>query len=362
MIGLPTSTISRMSSRETPASARSSAMSFVEAAADGARELRLAARVHHHVRDAAHQVLAEADLRVHLAGRGEHVAGREVAEVAGDRRRADVERDRRSTVVEARPDGRDRRPPSCTATVTRQVPGGAAPLCSAACSDVQRRGRAPSAPTRARGRRRRRPRSLGRRREVRLRDLDVVQADDRDRPRSGRASASLRTTWRCTWLSGGTSITSSPATRAVQPRRRPAREAAVARRRPARRRRCGSGATAAETIAVLGVLALAHLDLAAAADAAPAADRVEVDPEPPGRLEHGRAVREPTAPSPDGVKTTRRHRAIGRGHRGPRLSRAGRRRRPPSAASAAAGRASGSLLRGSRPRSSRRCRSSRRRP
>ncbi len=40
---------------------------------------------------------------------------------------------------------------------------------------------------------------------------------------------------------------------------------------------------------VLGMLALAHLHLAAPADAATAADGVDVDPEPPRRLEHGRA-------------------------------------------------------------------------
>ena len=54
---------------------------------------------------------------------------------------------------------------------------------------------------------------------------------------------------------------------------------------------------AVETIAVLRVLALGDLDLAAAADAAAAADRVEVDAEPPRRLEHGRAVLEPSSPA-----------------------------------------------------------------
>ncbi len=36
------------------------------------------------------------------------------------------------------------------------------------------------------------------------------------------ASAALRTTWRCTWLSGGTSMTTSPCTCVEQERRRPA--------------------------------------------------------------------------------------------------------------------------------------------
>ena len=93
MIGLPTSVISRTSSRSTPADVRELGRQLGEAAADDARQLLLGAGVHHHVRDAAHQVLAEADLRVHLAGRGEHLAAEEIAEVAGDRGRADVERD-----------------------------------------------------------------------------------------------------------------------------------------------------------------------------------------------------------------------------------------------------------------------------
>ncbi len=49
---------------------------------------------------------------------------------------------------------------------------------------------------------------------------------------------------------------------------------------------------------VLRVLALAHLDLAATADAAAAADGVDVDPEAPRGVEHGRArMRKTTRPS-----------------------------------------------------------------
>ena len=109
MIGLPTSVTSRMSSRETPASLRELGGELGEAAAHGARQLLLGAGVHHHVRDAAHQILAEADLRVHLAGRGEHLAAREVAEMAGDGRRADVEGDPEHRLVQAGPDAGDHR-------------------------------------------------------------------------------------------------------------------------------------------------------------------------------------------------------------------------------------------------------------
>ena len=47
---------------------------------------------------------------------------------------------------------------------------------------------------------------------------------------------------------------------------------------------------------MLRVLALAHLDLAAPADPAAAADRVDVDPEAPRCVEDGRAGFELAAP------------------------------------------------------------------
>ena len=65
--------------------------------------LPLAAGVHHHVRDAAHEVLAEPDLRVHRAGRCDDLAGREVAQVRCDGRRADVHRGPVHFVPEAGP-------------------------------------------------------------------------------------------------------------------------------------------------------------------------------------------------------------------------------------------------------------------
>ena len=48
---------------------------------------------------------------------------------------------------------------------------------------------------------------------------------------------------------------------------------------------------------VLRVLALAHLDLAASADAAATADGVDIDAESSGGLEHGRSAREPASPA-----------------------------------------------------------------
>ena len=70
-------------------------------------QLHLAARMHHHVAHAAHEVLAEADLRVHDPGTREHRAVGQVHEVAGDRRRADVDGDAERAVVEAGPDRDD---------------------------------------------------------------------------------------------------------------------------------------------------------------------------------------------------------------------------------------------------------------
>ena len=110
MIGLPTIASSRIASRLIPARFASWARSPLSALADGRGHLARAAVVHHRVADPAHQVLAEPDLRVHHAGAGEDRAVAEVREVAGDRRRADVDRDAERPVVEARPDAGDRAP------------------------------------------------------------------------------------------------------------------------------------------------------------------------------------------------------------------------------------------------------------
>src|SRR5690625_5521258 len=56
--------------------------------------LPISAGVHHDVGDPAHQVFAEADLGVHDAAGRQHLSGREVAEVGGNRGRAE---DRKST-------------------------------------------------------------------------------------------------------------------------------------------------------------------------------------------------------------------------------------------------------------------------
>jgi hypothetical protein len=83
----------------------------VDRAADRAGHLSIAARVHHHIGDTAHQIFAEADLRVHHSGRCQDLAGRQRAQMRRDRRRADVDGEAEDPVVEPRPDGGDARKP-----------------------------------------------------------------------------------------------------------------------------------------------------------------------------------------------------------------------------------------------------------
>jgi hypothetical protein len=91
MIGLPTSASSRISTRLIPARIASVAISR-RAPCARPRHLAGTLGMHHRVRDAAHQILAEADLRVHHAVAGKDRAVGQVSQVAGDRRRADVNR------------------------------------------------------------------------------------------------------------------------------------------------------------------------------------------------------------------------------------------------------------------------------
>ena len=72
-----------------------------------ARQILLATRVHHHVRDAAHQVFAEADLWVHRSARSDDLAADEVAKVRRDRRRADIDGDAVGAIGETRHDRND---------------------------------------------------------------------------------------------------------------------------------------------------------------------------------------------------------------------------------------------------------------
>ena len=107
MIGLPTRVASRMSSCETPALRATSAARAAERFAHRRGHQRGAARIHHRIGHAAHQILAEADLRIHDARGGDDLAARQIAQVRRDRGRADVDREAEGPLVQSRPDADD---------------------------------------------------------------------------------------------------------------------------------------------------------------------------------------------------------------------------------------------------------------
>ena len=261
----------------------------VECLAHGRGHLAGTLGMHHRVRDAAHQVLAEADLRVHDAVAGEDRPVGEVREVAGDRRRPDVDRDAVGRLVEAGPDGDD-----LAALVDRDgdpVPAGLERRLERP-DDLEVRlesGQLPLALERLE-----QPGEVaGRRRELGRRDLDVVEADDRvddERPDVEALAHDLAMD-----LALGRDVDQH-----VAADRRGARQPAVggqALLRPIGRFQLGEGGQVAGLgrDAVLRELAETLRHLAAAADAAPAADRVDVDAERARGIEDGRPGREATA-------------------------------------------------------------------
>jgi len=68
---------------------------------------RGAARIHHRVGDAAHQILAEADLRVHDTRGRDDLAAAQITQVRGDRRGTDVDCEAVGTLMQAGPDPDD---------------------------------------------------------------------------------------------------------------------------------------------------------------------------------------------------------------------------------------------------------------
>ena len=84
---------------------------FVEGRPDRVGQLGPTVWVHHDVGDPAHEILTEADLGVHAAGAGQDLPGRQVAEVAGHRGRADVDGHAEGPVDETGPGGSDRPAP-----------------------------------------------------------------------------------------------------------------------------------------------------------------------------------------------------------------------------------------------------------
>ena len=105
-MGLPTSVASRMSSWVMPASRATSTARLHSASRRGGHQ-RGAARIHHRIRHAAHQVLAEAYLRIHDARGGNHVAAGQIAQMGGDGGGTDVDGKAVDALMQSRPDADD---------------------------------------------------------------------------------------------------------------------------------------------------------------------------------------------------------------------------------------------------------------
>ena len=86
------------------------ARQLIERRPNDPRELVLAPWVHHYVADPAHQVFAEADLRVHPAPARDHVAGRQLTQMTSDRGGPDVNGHTENGIDEAGPDADHHRP------------------------------------------------------------------------------------------------------------------------------------------------------------------------------------------------------------------------------------------------------------
>ena len=173
--------------------------------------------------------------------------------------------------------------PSCTATVTRH-----APLRRACCIDRKTPGSTESSckPHSRSSASRSRARSLGGEASCGS-STSTKWRRTTGSTSIGCASASLRTTWRYTWLSGGTSINDVAGDERRAAEATALGETAVGGVRQLGRGRRGECRGRAGD-PVLRVLALGHVDLAAPADPATAADGVEVDAEPARRVEDRR--------------------------------------------------------------------------
>ena len=283
MIGLPTSASSRISTRLMPARIASEAISPSSALRTADGHLAGALGMHHRVRDAAHQVLAEPDLRVHHAVAGEDRAVGQVGEVARDRRRADVDGDAVGRLVEPRPDADDlvslvdRDGHAVLALLERRLERP---------DDLEVRleiGQLPLALERLE-----QPREVaGRRRQLGRRDLDVVEPDDRVDDEVADVEALAHDL--AMDLALGRDVDEDVAADLGRARQPPVGGQAllVAVGRLERRERRQVAGLRDDP--VLRELAETLGHLAAAADPAPAADRIDVDAERARRVEDRRA-------------------------------------------------------------------------
>ena len=260
---------------------------LIDRGADDGGHLRLAARMHHHVGDAAHQILAEADLRVHHAGRGERLAADEVGEMGGDGGRADIDGDAEHPVDKARPQADDL---AAGADGDRHLPGAGAKRLledgehgkpGAGADDLplvgERHGEAAKIARRIV--------------HVGLGHLDIVKADDgieRDDPRVSVLADDL--TMDLAFLGDVDDRVAEDLRLAAEPppeaKRAALLDIALLDPVPA------GQVIGRRRYAVLGELALGNLDLAASANSPSAADRIEIDAETPRRIEEARSFDE----------------------------------------------------------------------
>ena len=288
------------------------------------RQLPVAARVHHHVGDAAHEVFAESDLRVHRPDGGDDLAAHKIGQVGGDRGRADVDRDAVGALGEA---GHDRNDVAALAQRGGDFPSPGAQRFLQGGERGEIGGRPGEAPLLA-------ERLLQAAKiarglvHVRFGDLDVVKAHDRidlDRMRLGALAHDLPVD-----LAFGRNVDDEIAAYPGLAPEPPAGGESAALVGIAALdlapRRDMSGARADR---MLGELALGDVDLAAAANTPPAADRIEIGAELAGSGEQARSIGELAALARGGEDD-----AMGAQRQSLTLApvcapRAGRLRRPP---------------------------------
>ena len=80
---------------------------FLESVDDSGRHLQMATWIHDPIRHPAHQILAKTDLRVHRAGRCQHIAGDHVAQMRRHGGRANINGNADNLFLQPRPDADD---------------------------------------------------------------------------------------------------------------------------------------------------------------------------------------------------------------------------------------------------------------
>ena len=251
----------------------------------GKGHLLLAARVHHHIADPAHQIFTKADLRVHEAGRCHHLAGAKLDQMAGDRGRADIEGDTVDLLFQPWPDGDD--------ALVGMHDSGDAPVGFTECllqilHDPKVGAEAGELPLLFKGALQSRE-ITGLRMHVRRFDLDIVERDHRielDVPDLGTLAHEL-----AVHLALGGHVDDQIALKRRLAAEPPAGLQALSLIKPCFNLARRGGVSSGRGDAVFREFPFAERDLAAPAKAASTADRIEVDAKLLGGLQHRRAQR-----------------------------------------------------------------------